>query len=243
MKFGLNEASAFKSFFQGISDVADEITFYITETGLRGQVTSRSGVMIFDVTFKKDYFDVYDVDSPDYIKLVPVDILSILKTVKNTDYILFEVDAYEMHILVEGSRRRNFNLSLIDDYDSFRDIPSLDYSIEATASLDDLLDSIKDLDLMGSPNAVLESKDGGLRCTGDNSYKGSVVLTDLGVTNNVDGGSQYGKSSFKQVLNFKNICDEVKLCFGVDYPLQCTFEGLDVVLTTMVAPILNNGEE
>lgn len=243
MKFGLKEASAFKSFFNGISDVADEITFYATPTGLRCQVSSRSGVMIFDVTFNKDYFDVYDVETEDYFKVVPSDIFKILKTTKSDDHILFDVDAYEMHIIIEGSHRRNFNLSLISDYDSFRDIPSLDYSIEATAKVDDLLQCIKDVDLIGGGNATLKSSEGDLKCTGENTYKGNVVLEGLASTNNVDGCSNYNKSALKQVLNFKDICETVELRFGDYYPLQCKFKGQDVVLTTMVAPILDLEEE
>ena len=243
MKFGLSEATVFKSFFNGITNVADEITFYITPSGLRCQTFSRGNVMIFDVTFNKDYFDIYEVESDDYFKVVPKDILDILKTVKKDDHILFDVDAYEMHILIEGSRRRNFNLSLIDDYDFFRDIPSLEYSIEATARVDDLIGCVKDLDLIGSGNATLKSEDGELKCFGDNTYKGNVVLSELARTTGGDGASNYGKANLEQVLDFKDFSEMVELRFGESHPLECKFYGDDVVLMTMVAPIFDNEED
>ena len=244
MKFGLSEATAFKSFFKGISNVADEITILATGAGLRCQVTAKSGVSIFDVLFKKTYFDVYELDNEDYIKLVPSDISKILQTAKDKEHILFEVDAYELHLVIEGVRRRNFNISLLDNYDEFRTVPSLDFTVESEVSIDLLNDCVKDLELMESPTIFLRSDGDGLKCFGVNDYKGNVEVSSVAETNGWTATSNYSLSLFKEAIGFKDVSNMVRLKFGQDYPLQCYFEDVldDVELTTLVSPIFNNEE-
>ena len=156
---------------------------------------------------------------------------------KHGESIIFDVDSYELHIIIEGNRRRNFTISLLDEYDTFRELPSFDLNIESTVNLDFLLDSLKDLDLMASPVVILTSEDNDLKFYGLNDYKGAVECAELGETNN-DGRATYNINNFKDVINFPEISKEVKLKFDNDYPAIFKFENNDVELTTLIAPIL-----
>lgn len=240
MKFGFTEAGAFKNFLKVVSNVADEITFLLNEDGLRCQVTARMGVSMFDVMFKASYFDVFEVESEECIKIVPEDISKILKTVGKDEHILFDVDQYNLHLLIEGSRRRNFNISLIDTFDDFRELPSFELEVESELEVDDLLACVKDLELMGSPEIVLKAENNSMGCSGFNDYKGSVECS-IGECDG-SGITNYNIKSFKEVISFKEINDNVKLCFGSNMPVLCKFESLmgDVELTTLLAPIINN---
>ena len=174
MKFSLYEFSALTNFLKGVSNVADEITFIASENGLKCQVASKSMTTMFEVFFKRSYFELFEVEDNEAIRIVPSDLFKILKTVKHGESIVFDVDSYELHIIIDGNRRRNFTISLLDEYDTFRELPSFDLNIESTVNLDFLLDSLKDLDLMASPVVILTSKDNDLKFYGLNDYKGAV---------------------------------------------------------------------
>lgn len=237
MKFSLYEFSALTNFLKGVSNVADEITFIASEDGLKCQVASKSMATMFEVFFKRSYFELFEVVDNEAIRIVPSDLFKILRTVKHGESIIFDVDSYELHIIIDGNRRRNFTISLLDEYDTFRELPSFDLNIESTVNLDFLLDSLKDLDLMASPVVILTSKDGDLKFYGLNDYKGAVECAELGETNN-DGRATYNINNFKDVINFPDISKEVKLKFDNDYLAIFKFENNDVELTTLIAPIL-----
>lgn len=237
MKFLLYEFSALTNFLKGVSNVADEITFIASEDGLKCQVASKSMTTMFEVFFKRDYFELFEVVDNEAIRIVPSDLFKILRTVKHGESIMFDVDSYELHIIVDGNRRRDFTISLLDEYDTFRELPSFDLNIESTVNLDFLLDSLKDLDLMASPVVILTSKDNDLKFYGLNDYKGAVECAELGETNN-DGRATYNINNFKDVINFPDISNEVELKFDNDYPAIFKFENNDVELTTLIAPIL-----
>nr|DAF73387.1 MAG TPA: DNA polymerase sliding clamp [Caudoviricetes sp.] len=237
MKFSLYDISALTNFLKGVSNVADEITFFASEDGLKCQVTSKSMVTMFEVFFKRSYFELFEVEGNEAIRIVPSDLFKILRTVKRGESLIFDVDAYKLHIIIDGNRRRNFTISLLDEYDNFRELPSFDLNIESVVNLDFLLDSLKDLDLMASPVVTLTSKDEDLKFYGLNEYKGAVECAELGKTNN-DGKATYNINNFKDVINFPDISNEVKLKFDNDYPAVFEFEDDDVELTTLIAPIL-----
>lgn len=240
MKFGFTEASAFKNFIKGVSNVADEITFLVNSKGLRCQVAAYGNVAMFDVLFKPTYFDVFEVTGEEYMKLVPSDISKILKTIGKDEHILFDVDQYNLHIVVEGTRRRNFNISLIDTFDDFRDLPSFELGVGCELEVGDLLAGVKDLELMGSPEIVLRASDDVLECRGFNDYKGSVECVVGECTGS--GVANYNIKSFKEVIDFKDIGDTVEVRFDNNMPLLCEFCSVmeDVELTTLLAPIIKN---
>lgn len=241
MKFSLYDISALTNFLKGVSNVADEITFIASEDGLKCQVTSKSMVTMFEVFFKRSYFELFEVEGNEAIRIVPSDLFKILRTVKRGESLIFDVDAYKLHIIIDGNRRRNFTISLLDEYDTFRELPSFDLNIESVVNLDFLLDSLKDLELMASPVVTLTSKDEDLKFYGLNEYKGAVECAELGETNN-DGKATYNINNFKDVINFPDISNEVKLKFDNDYPAIFKFEDDDVELTTLIAPILEQEE-
>ena len=56
------------------------------------------------------------------------------------------------------------------------------------------------------------------------------------------GASVYNINSFKEVINFKEISNIVKISFDKSMPIVCRFEDVmgDVELTTLLAPIIKN---
>lgn len=238
MRFSFVDGGGFQNFMKVVSMVADEVTLQLSSDGLRCQVVAKNAVSMYDVLFKPSYFEIFEVDGVDYIKIVPEDISNILKTVGKDESVLFDVEDDTLHVIIDGERRRCFNISLLEDFDDFRTFPSFPFEVESQPVLDELLSIIKDLELMGCPEIILKAQDN-LTCTGVNEYKGSVKCDISSCTG--EGKAVYNLNTFHEVIGFKNF-HEVKLKFSSDNPVMFYFtdEAGTVELTTMLAPIIKN---
>lgn len=240
MRFSTKNIQAFNSFFETVSKVADEITMMAYEEYLRCQVIAKSAILIFDVCFEKDFFEYYDGDAGECMTLVASDMSKILKSIKKDDDVIFDSNDYELLITVEGDYRRSFRISLINEYDTFRDMPSLDLTVGGGGELKKFQQCLKDMDLMESPTVNFSTENEELIWSGKNTYKGDFSGRVCNVTG--DAKAEYNKEKMDLLFSFKNMGEWVSLKYDKGMPLVVEYNPTSIKLVGMLAPILGEDE-
>lgn len=237
IEFTMYDCTALTTFLKGIRDASDTVTFNISKENITCQTFSRGNTSMFHIIFDRDYFEVYTIDQPDRCVINVDDVFKILKTVKQSDYVLFQFENYTLNITIEGDRRRVFTLSLFDDYDSVRDLPRMSFDVHANLKVQTLLDCIKDLEIMSSPTIELKTEDNNLSAVGEGGYSGNVLSSLTSAEG--EGKAHYNISMFKDVLDFKSISENVELAYSSDMPITFKFSEDNVSLTTLLAPYIS----
>lgn len=238
MRFSVSNVPALNSFFEGASKVADEITLIAYKEYLRCQVIAKSAILIFDVQFSKDFFETYDVVEGEYMKIVSSDIFNILKSVKKEENVIFDVDDYQLHIIIDGEYRRNFTITLLDDYDDFRDLPTIDLSVRGGGELKKFQQCLKDMDLVGAPTVKFQTRGNKLLLSGKSGYKGDFQ----GGVCDVEGEAQaeYNKEKLTILFGFKHMGEDISFYYDNDMPLIVEYQPTNIKLVGMLAPILGD---
>lgn len=240
MRFSIKDVPALNSFLEGASKVAEEITLIAYKEYLRCQVIAKSAILIFDVQFSKDFFETYDVVEGEYMKIVPSDIFNILKSVKKEESVIFDVDDYQLHIIIDGKYRRNFTITLLDDYDDFRDLPTIDLNVCGGGELKKFQQCLKDIDLVDAPTVKFQTENNTLLLSGKNGYKGDFQ----GGICNVEGEGQaeYNKEKLNILFGFKHMGEDISFHYDNDMPLIVEYQPTNIKLVGMLAPILGDNE-
>ena len=223
MRFELSNFKHFKDAMMISEAMLDEIKFEADNDGLRFRGLDRSHVAFMSMNIGKDYFDVFDIETPESCIIDTSELVKVLKRIKGDDTLHFSFDEENVTIQFQGQAKRTFKIRNIDqEYDS-PSTPNIEYPCTVEVSYKHLLESIKDCDLYDDKLKISTSQyQIGLSAVGDlGDYEAKLDVDD-----ELHGklSSVFSTSWLKTFFKIGNISDDVEINMGNDMPLLLRFE-------------------
>lgn len=214
----------------------DEIKFEADNDGLRFRGLDRSHIAFMSMNINKDYFDVFDIETPESCIIDTSELVKVLKRIKSDDTLHFSFDEENVTIQFQGQAKRTFKIRNIDqEYDS-PSMPNIEYPCTVEVGYKQLLESIKDCDLYDDKLKISTSQyQIGLSAVGDlGDYEAKLDVDD-----ELHGklSSVFSTSWLKTFFKIGNISDDVEINMGNDMPLLLRFEDeFGLIIQFLLAP-------
>ncbi len=173
MKLVTIQASAFKSTFEVLKDILNDVNIYFRPTGMYVVTLDTARTSLIDMFLAADNFEEYQCDQEEIIAGINIsNTFKLLKTITNNDILKMEITSKEyMNIEIDSEmRNRNskFQLKLLDINESRIEVPKIDMTTITTLPSSDFQRLCRDMSNIGSD---IEIKRTGkmlkLRCDGD----------------------------------------------------------------------------
>lgn len=236
MILGIDDISIFKVFFDVVYEETDAVELACNSQGMKISVLDRSHTCFYEVFYDNTFFDLFDVDGAEVIVLDIDDLTKILKNTHKDDYLTLSSDDNRVVAKFEhDGNRRVFELIQYSDFGESPNPPSIPAECEVTISIDELNQSIKDLDIfkVGSCHMVCAEDKFVLGTKNDSSMNYNHIIE---VDANGDGDSYYTVDYLKQIIKFKKINKEVILKFGNTIPLSWIVKNDSIRIQGLIAP-------
>lgn len=238
------EVDPFKDFINLIYDSTDSIKLVFTDSGLKINLLNNSHVCFYNVEFKKEYFDLYEIDDVEEYVFDSKDLFMVLKSVAKGDVLTIscEDNSNAVFLFENEDKRRQFSIGVIDELYDSPVPPSIDYDLDFILDWTDLKQCCTDLDkIVGTDRFKLTAKDDGL-------YVSSVIGTMKDYSNQLN--SENYSHEYSTVVNLSYISElsklskngELLLHMGDSIPLSWEIDGYDVRYSGLIAPIMQEDE-
>lgn len=224
------EALVFKTLFEVLSKIIDEVRLEFDEEGMRIRATDPGNTSMVDVRYPRDSFDEYEVENHGSVGLNLAMLMKLLKRAKRGNR--FEIKADEETVelrLVSGYTRRYVlrNLEVM-----LPTLPEgqLSFSTHLTMLVDPLARVLKDIQVVGEV-VVFEYNVGEEKflaySTEGQKYRmeltrQSEALIDMG--GEEDAKAAYGVDNLVRTLQLTRVSETVRIEFSSDAPLKMEFD-------------------
>lgn len=236
MKFELSNFKHFKDAMIAAEAILDEIKFEADNDGLRFRGLDRSHIAFMSMNISKDYFDVFDIKTPESCIIDTSELVKVLKRSKTDDIFKFQFDEENVTIQFEGNARRTFKIRNIDgEYDSPM-MPNIEYPCNVEVNYKQLQEAIKDCDLYDDKLRIktLEYQIG-LSAVGDLGEYEAKIDADGKVNPNLS--SVFAISWLKTFFKIGNISESVEINMGKDMPMLLRFiDEYGLTIEFLIAP-------
>ena len=117
MKFKTIQASAFRSTFEVLKDILNDVNIYFDTNGMRILTLDTARAALVDINMSADNFEEYTCINPVYAGINITNMFKLLKTISNNDILTMEIVTAEyIDILIENSQKNtntSFKLKLL----------------------------------------------------------------------------------------------------------------------------------
>ena len=133
MKLVTIQASAFKSTFEVLKDILNDVNIYFRPTGMYIVTLDTARTSLIDIFLSSDNFEEYHCDEEEIIAGINIsNTFKLLKTITNNDVLQIEINSKEfMNIeITSESKKTNtkFQLKLLDINESRIEVPEIEMS-------------------------------------------------------------------------------------------------------------------
>lgn len=242
-KIELSDTKIFKSAFEAISTIVDEIICVIDSEGFRVTALDRSHISFVNLDLKPTVFDEFECPLPEKITIDTSEFMKILKRMKGSDVLRLTMDEGNLIITMIGDADREFKLRLIDTEYDIPQPPALEPPVTLNIPSELLKDCLADALLFGES----------LYFSVDEDYFKVVTDGEFGSADvkylHGEEVHEYVKSSFSiaklqemfKASKFSELCE---LSLGNDMPLTLKFKLVsdDGEIGFLLAPRLEETE-
>ena len=236
-KLVLSDPSIFKTSFDAISSIVDEVQIEVDSDGLRLNAIDRSHITYVHLELKESLFDIYECDKPIKLNLDTEELMKVLKRSKSDDVMELTVDAGSLVITFEGAVKKTFKVKLIDlEYDAPTP-PQIEYPVEISMPIATLKETIQDIEIVADRVAFAVDPDNlTLTAVGDFADAEVEYLYGEQVEENVR--SIFAIENIKEMLKAEKFADSTFIALGNDMPLTLSLKLLndEGELTFLLAP-------
>lgn len=236
-KLVLSDPSIFKTSFDAISSIVDEVQIEVDSDGLRLNAIDRSHITYVHLELKESLFDIYECDKPIKLNLDTEELMKVLKRSKSDDVMELTVDAGSLVITFEGAVKKTFKVKLIDlEYDAPTP-PQIEYPVEISMPISTLKETIQDIEIAADRVAFAVDPDNLiLTAVGDFADAEVEYLHGEHVEENVR--SIFAIENIKEMLKAEKFADSTFISLGNDMPLTLSLKLLndEGELTFLLAP-------
>lgn len=242
-KLELGNNSIFKTAFESIASIIDEITLTADSEGLRLRALDRSHITFVVMDLNKELFDEYICDVPEKINVDATEFLKILKKCKTSDILQLSVDDNNLIIIFEGDATRRFNIRFIDiEYEQAQP-PMIDHPINLTIPSDLLRDALTDMKLF-SDKLLFKVDQDYLHLTTEGPFGDGAIQYIHGANVAEACRAMFSIEKLTDIMKASKFSKECTLSLGNDLPLKITFKLItgDGELSYLLAPRLETDD-
>ena len=238
-KLVLSDPSIFKTSFDAISSIVDEVQIEVDSDGLRLNAIDRSHITYVHLELKESLFDIYECDKPIKLNLDTEELMKVLKRSKNEDVMEVTVDVGNLILTFEGAVKKTFKVKLIDlEYDTPSQ-PDIPYDIKIPIPVSILKEAIQDIEIV-SDRVSFEVDEDKLTLEAVGDFADAKIEYLHGEKINEKARAVYAISNIKEMLKAEKFSDNTYLSIGTDMPLTLYLELLNEegLLSFLLAPRL-----
>lgn len=230
VKCEIVDVVGFKSLFNSINDIFNEITFTCDSEGIRFDGLGGGYVIFMFVNLDEDYFIEYECPEPDMFTLNVNELKKVLKSCKDQ----LTIENVDNKVILT-SKNKVFTLYEYDtDYAGNNNPPDILYDYKVEVPISFLKETIKDIKLFSEDVIIRTSEyDFIMECegtTGEYSNK-YVCAKSLEATK-----SKYNRSWVEIMLGADKVNDTMTIKGKNDAPLTIEVENIGVNVKYMLAP-------
>lgn len=181
MKLVTIQAAAFKSTFEVLKDILNDVNIYFKPDGMYIITLDTARTSLVDIYLAADNFEEYLCEQEEVIAGINIsNTFKLLKTITNNDVLTIEIHCKEhmnIEIMSESKKTHTtFQLKLLDINESRIEIPVMEMSIVTTLPSTDFQRLCRDMSNIGTDIEITRSgKDLRLRCEGDFANQETIV--------------------------------------------------------------------
>ncbi|MBE6493555.1 MAG: proliferating cell nuclear antigen (pcna) [Methanosphaera stadtmanae] len=225
-KLVLSDPSIFKTSFDAISSIVDEVQIEVDSDGLRLNAIDRSHITYVHLELKESLFDIYECDKPIKLNVDTDELMKVLKRSKSDDVMELTVDEGHLILQFEGNTKRTFKVKLIDlEYEAPAQ-PSIEYPIKISVPIATIKDAIQDIEIVADRVAISVDEDNVIfTAIGDFADAEVEYLHGEKVQEKVR--AIYAIENIKEMLKAEKFADNTYVSIGNDMPLTLSLELLN----------------
>ena len=173
MKLVTIQASAFKSTFEVLKDILNDINIYFKPDGMYVVTLDTARTSLVDMFLSADNFEEYQCDHDEIIAGINIsNTFKLLKTITNNDVLKIEINSKEyMNIEITSESKKTsstFQLKLLDINESRIEVPEIEMSTITTLPSADFQRLCRDMSNIGTDIEIKRSgKQINFSCQGD----------------------------------------------------------------------------
>ena len=221
-KLELTDNSIFKSAFDSISSIVDEITLTADSEALHLRCLDRSHITFIIMDLEKTVFDEYECDIPEKIAIDCDDFNKLLKKCKTNEILKLETDDNNLIMTFEGDGKRKFKLPFIDlEYDNPVP-PQMSIPCKISIPSSQLKTYISDMEFF-SDKLTFMIDENYFKVSAD-GQKGDGEIEYLHGENILEVvKSMYSIPKLQEIMKAEKFSKECSLEVGEDMPLRISF--------------------
>ena len=241
MLLEIDNFEQFKVFFDVIYEITDLIELQLFKTHMVCSILDKAHTRFMTVTFKSDFFAVYEIDDAESVTLFAEDLHKIIKSATKIDNVILQTNDNYLICKFESNNgnSRVFEFVLPADYIESPQPPSLSLPITFNLNMNDLKQGIKDLKIVGSSvlqfniSENLVSLSAGVETTA--KYSSNIPAE---VDCDHSAVSRFTIEYIEQLLKFEKVSKTAKFSVDSDMPLLYTFEDevMGIEVKGLIAP-------
>lgn len=236
-KLELIDNNIFKTAFESITHIVDEVVCTIDSEGFRVTALDRSHVTFVSLDLKATVFDFFECDVPSKLFLDTKEFNQILKRCKNSDVLVLSDDANNLHIEFKGDVDRLFKIRLMDVEYEQRVPPSLNPPVVIDVPSSLLKDCLTDMELFNE-NLKFSINSEYFIADSNGEFGDSEFKYLHGELVNENVSSSFSIDKLKDIFRASKFSDTCSVGLGDNMPLILKFEliGMNGSLEYLLAP-------
>lgn len=236
MKCEIADVASFKSLFNTIDDVFDEMVFNYDQEGIRFGGLDKPHILFMFVNLDQDYFVDYECAEPGTFALQVSEIKKILKNVK--DNLSIE---YKDNKIILSSNNKKFSLFEHEvDYSSTPTLPEVPYIFNVNIPINFIKDSLKDIALFSDSIKINTTQnDFIVSCAGTMGDYSNKYICDKELE---ESSSVYRNKYIKIMTGADKVADVMTIKGANDTPLTIELENMGITVKYMLAPVIEATE-
>jgi len=181
MKLVTIQASAFKSTFEVLKDILNDVNIYFKPDGMYIVTLDTARTSLIDMFLSSDNFEEYHCDQEEIIAGINIsNTFKLLKTITNNDVLKIEINSKEyMDIEITSETKKTstkFQLKLLDINESRIEVPGIQMTTITTLPSADFQRLCRDMSNIGSEIEISRNdKRIKFKCEGDFANQETVI--------------------------------------------------------------------
>jgi proliferating cell nuclear antigen len=213
MYFRTIQASAFKSIFEVLKDIINDVNIYFTEKGVHILTLDTARVTLVHMELGAENFEEYECPAEVVAGLNMANVYKLLKSVTHQDTLFVRIEGRDyMEIHIENPEKKsatNFKLKLLDINDDKLEIPEIHMNVVTTMPAVDFQRIARDMgNLSAEMDIVREGTSLTLSCKGDFADQKTVIEFPESVNRT---GDTFNLKYINLFTKATNMCSSVQL--------------------------------
>ena len=229
-----------------VSEFISDATFHVTNEGLKLVAMDPANISMVILTILPSAFTEYTVNEPSKITINLDGLKQALKRVRTGESLTLTHSNNRLNVTISGTSTRKFSIPLMDNEETERKVPDLNFNISIEMDSREFKDFIEDASIVGDAVSMRAAEGVFNLTSGDTGRKvdidlrsGSEILQNLTIKES--STSIYSIDYLKKMAKSSSFSETAKLGFSSDYPLRLDFKAMNQCqLSFILAPRIEN---